>query len=231
MTGTSEQTVEPASQGSLVIHTYGYFSAHLNSDFSLVHSGPKSGEGYQYLAPDGTRYIRSCSYRQDGTPTGIISHGVLGPVIDGSQHSTLTVINHGSRTYGEELTEYSVNGAGKSYSPSPDLASSPAEVRQALENGEVTQQGTTTVHGTPALAVPVPVPRTVGRADSIHFTLYVDARTHQPLRTVTVVDGNPHPGIADRLPATPDNIAKAKDDFTIPAGYAKVDMSSALRPA
>jgi hypothetical protein len=40
--------------------------------------------------------------------------------------------------------------------------------------------------------------------------------------TTTVADGNPRPYVADWMPATPDDIAKAKDD-PIPAGYTKVD--------
>jgi hypothetical protein len=62
-------------------------------------------------------------------------------------------------------------------------------------------------------------------ARNLHRTLYVDALTHQPLRTVTVADGNPRPYLADWMPATPENIAKAKDDDSIPAGYTKVGQA------
>ncbi|HEX6448310.1 MAG TPA: hypothetical protein VF060_02495 [Trebonia sp.] len=48
--------ITDASQSSLVLHTYGYFSAHQSPDGSVVHSGPKSGEGYQYIAPDGVAF-------------------------------------------------------------------------------------------------------------------------------------------------------------------------------
>ena len=69
------------------------------------------------------------------------------------------------------------------------------------------------------------MPHRVPDAQGVHLTLYVDARTYQPLRTVTVVDGNPSgPYVADWMPATPDNIAKAKDN-SIPAGYTKVDRA------
>lgn len=210
----------------LVLHTYGYFSAHESSDGSLVHSGPKSGEGYQYIAPDGTAYQRNWTYNQDGSPTGIIGHGVTGPVVNGKQDVALTIINRANRTYSQTQIEYSVTGgANAPGSPTLGLASGPSEVQQALESGQVTQKGTTTVNGTLATALSIMVPRRVPDAQSIHVTLYVDARTYQPLRTVTVVDGNPGgPYIADRMPATPDNIAKAKDD-SIPAGYTKVDRA------
>lgn len=61
------------------------------------------------------------------------------------------------------------------------------------------------------------------RQPDLHRTLYVDALTYQPLRTVTVADGNPSPYVADWMPATPGNIAKAKEDEPIPVGYTKVD--------
>lgn len=212
----------PASQRSLVLHTYGYFTAHQDPDGALVHSGPKSGEGYHYYAPDGTHYQRNWTHNNDGSPTGIIGHGVTGPVVNGRQDTTLTIINHANHTYGQQQNEYSVTGgANAPESPTPG---SPSEVRQALQSGRATQQGTTTVNGAPAIALSITVPN----AQSIHLTLYVDARTYQPLRTVTVVDGNPSgPYVADWMPATPDNIAKAKGD-SIPAGYTEVDIALAL---
>jgi hypothetical protein len=42
---------------------------------------------------------------------------------------------------------------------------------------------------------------------------------------VTTADGNPSPPyVTDWMPATPENIAKAKD-ASIPAGYTKVDQA------
>jgi hypothetical protein len=240
VTGTSAPAVRPVSPGSLVSHTYSYFSARQDPDGSIVHSGPRSGEGYRYSAPDGTCYQRNWTYNEDGSPTGIIGHGVLGPVVNGRQEATLTVINHARRAYGRQRTEYpipGIPGAADAYSspgrapepPAPGLESSPSEVRQALLSGQVTQMGTTTVNGTAALSLSVPGPRRVPAAQNVRHTLYVDARTCQPLRTVTIVDGNPvGPYIADRMPTTPDNIAKAKAD-PIPAGYTEVDMAVALQ--
>jgi hypothetical protein len=212
--------------GQLVLHTYDYFSAHESPDGSLVHCGPKRGEGYQYLAPDGTAYQRNWTYNKDGSPTGIIGHGVTGPVVNGKQDVALTIINRANRTYSQTQTEYSVTGgANAPGSPALGLASGPPQVQHALQSGQVTQKGTTTVNGTTATALSITVPCRVPDAQSVHVTLHVDALTYQPLRTVTVVDGNPGgPYVADRMPATPDNIAKAKDD-SIPAGYTKVDRA------
>jgi hypothetical protein len=204
----------------MVRHTYGYCSGHVNADGSLVHSGPMTEEGYLYIAPDGTRYTRGWRYNRDGSPTGITGHGVMGPVVNGKQHQATTIINHASRTYSQQHTEHSVTGgADAPWYQALDLWSSPSEVQQALQSGQATQKGTTAVHGTPAIALSITVPH----ARNLHRTLYADALTCQPLRTVTVADGNPRPYIADWMPATPDNIAKAKDDDPIPAGYTKAE--------
>lgn len=221
----AKAAITDASQSGLVLHTYGYFSARESPDGALVHSGPKNGEGYQYIAPDGTCYQRNWTYNKDGSPTGIIGHGLTGPVVNGKQVVTLTIINRASRTYSQEQTEYSVTGGPNAPgSPALGLASSPSEVQQALQSGQVTQKGTTTVNGTPAMALSVPVP--LPNAQGVHLTLHVDAGGYQPLRTVTVVDGNPSgPYVADWMPATPDNIVKAKDDSSIPADYTKVDWA------
>jgi hypothetical protein len=104
------------------------------------------------------------------------------------------------------------------------LASRPSEVLHAIRSGEVSQQFATTINGAPALALSIKPPRGMPDAQSVLITLYVDAHNHQPLRSVTVVDDLPSsvPYIADWMPATPDNIARARDD-SIPAGYTKVD--------
>jgi hypothetical protein len=203
----------------MVRHTYGYVSGEVNVDGSFVHSGQMTEEGYLYIAPDGTRYTRGWRCNKDGSPTGIIGHGVMGPVVNGKQHKTSTVIDHAGRTYRQQHTEYSVADGPEAPYEALDLWSSPTEVQQALQSGQAPQQGTTTVHGRPAIALSITVPG----AQNLHRTLYVDALTFQPLRTVTLADGNPRPYVADWMPATPDNIAKAKDDHPIPAGYTKND--------
>jgi hypothetical protein len=86
----------------------------------------------------------------------------------------------------------------------------------------VTQKGRTTVHGTPAIALSLPDRRG-------QYILYVDARTGQPLRTVSTTRGNPSPPyVTDWVPATRENIARAEDD-SIPAGYKKVDIRPPAR--
>lgn len=224
--------MRPDSQSSLVRHTYGYFTSHQNPDGALVHSGPKSGEGYQYVAPDGICYQRNWTYNYDGSPTGIVGYGVSGLAVNGKQVSTLTIINHANRTYGQQRAEYHVTaGANVPEPPAPGLESRPSEVQEALQSGQATWKGMTTVNGTPTIALSITAQPRMPNAQSVHLTLYADARTYQPLRTVTVVDGNPSgPYIADWMPATPDNIAKAKGD-SIPADYTKVDMASALERA
>lgn len=207
-----------------VLHTYGYYDAHQEPDGSLVHSGPMRGEGYNYVAPDGTRYTRNWTYRSDGSPTGIVGHGVTGPVVNGRHHSLLTIVNHGNQTYGQQHTEVRVSDAA----PKPSILgveSSAAEVREAVRSGVAIRQGRTMIHDLPAITLSIPQPY-----PNIRLTLFIDERTHQPLRTVTVIEGEQSGGpyIADWMPATPDNIARAVHDDFIPTGYTKVDMAVAL---
>jgi hypothetical protein len=54
----------------------------------------------------------------------------------------------------------------------------------------------------------------------------VDAHTYEPLRAVSTVAGNSAPPyVSDWLPATPDNIGKAKGE-SIPAGYTNVSSDA-----
>ena len=92
-------------------------------------------------------------------------------------------------------------------------------MQQALQSGQVTQQGTATVDGTQAIALSMTAPNAPGNP-STHIALYVDAQTYQPLRTVAVVDGAPDLSVGDWVPATPGNIAMAKDE-SVPAGYTR----------
>jgi hypothetical protein len=208
------------NQSGIVIQTQLYASGDVSSDGSVT-LGTQTGEGWDYAAPDGTFYQRNVGVSADGSPnpTAVTGIGVSGPVVNGKQDVTLTVINAANHTYSRELTVYSVPpGTPAAPSPAVDLQSSSAEVQQALQSGQVTQEDTTTVDGTPAIALSVAAPQ------SLQFTVYVDAQTYQPLRTVTVGtdSSNSTAFVTDWIPATSDNIAKAEDD-SIPAGYTKVD--------
>jgi hypothetical protein len=208
------------NQSSIVIHTELYASGDVNSDGSLT-LGPQNGEGWDYDAPDGTFYQRNVGVNADGSPspTAVTGIGVTGRVVNGKQDVTLTVINPTNHTYSRQVTVYSVPAnASAASSPAVGLQSSPSEVQHALQSGQVTQEGTTTVDGTQAIALSVAAPQ------SLRFTVYVDAHSYQPLRTVTLSTdpANPAAYVSDWIPATPDNIAQAKDD-SVPAGYTKVD--------
>jgi hypothetical protein len=209
------------SQNGTVIHTYLYASGDVSSDGSLVNLGPENGQGWDYAAPDGTFYQRNVGVSADRSlsPTGITGIGVTGRVVNGKQDVTLTLINPTNRTYSQTQTDYSVPANAPATSPAVDLQSSPSEVQRALQSGQVTQEGTTTVNGTQAIALSVTLPG----AEDLDYTLYVDAQTYQPLRTVTVGTSadNSTAYVADWIPATPDNIAEAEDN-SIPAGYTKV---------
>jgi hypothetical protein len=112
---------------------------------------------------------------------------------------------------GERVRGYVLAGAGL---PTPGRSWMETVPSVALQGGQATRRGTTTVNGTTAIALSIMAPD----AQGVHLTLYVDARTCQPLRTATVVDGNRSgPYVVDWMPATPGNVAKAKGDF-IPVG-------------
>jgi hypothetical protein len=209
------------SQSNTVVHTQLYASGDVISNGSLLIHGPEKAEGWEYLPPDRTFYQRNVGINADGSPTGITETVVIGPVVNGKSDVTFAAINSTNHTYSQTQTEYPVDAnAPASRPPTVGLQSSPAEVQQELQSGQVTQEGTTTVNGTQAIALSVAMPS----GEPVDYTLYVDAQTYQPLRTVT--DGtsadNSTAYVTDWIPATPDNIAKAKDD-SIPAGYTKVD--------
>jgi hypothetical protein len=199
-----------------VFHGYTYFDSHVSSDGSLVSSGPMSGQSWEYTAPDGAWYTRNTQNNRDGSPTGVIGIDVLGPVVNGKQSETQTIIDGANHTYSRRRTEGYASGSWSGLG----LQSSPSQVQRALRSGHVTQKGRTTVHGTSAIALSLPDRRG-------QYILYVDARTGQPLRTVSTTKGYypALPYITDWVPATRENIAKAKDD-SIPAGYTKVETAA-----
>jgi len=202
-----------------VFHSYIYFDSRVSSDGSLVSSGPMSGESWQYTAPDGAWYTRNTQNNRDGSPTGVIGIEVLGPVVNGRQSATQTIIDAANHTYSRMRTEGYASGPSSGLG----LHSSPSQVQRALRSGHVIQKGRTTVHGTPAIALSLPDRRG-------QYILYVDARTGQPLRTVSTTRGNPSPPyVTDWVPATRENIAKAEDD-SIPAGYKRLDIGPPARP-
>ena len=220
-------------QGGMVIDSYGYASGD-DADGSLVNLGQKNEDGYEYTAPDGSVFNRAVSYAmQNGSPVnGLDSITIddLTPDGNGKYDDSRTIIDSGSQTYSQDQFSGLSNPNTTSL---PNLHSSAAEVQQALQSGQMTQTGTATVNGTPAIALSVKVPS--GSSEimesasgtqtvSTDLILYVDAQTYQPLRTVLSFGGQPYLLVSDWVPDTPGNIAQATDD-SIPAGYTKVDDS------
>jgi hypothetical protein len=208
------------SQGGTVIHSYSYARGNVSSDGSLVNLGSKIYEGYDYVAPDGTEYTRAAWNAADGSP-GLTGSNVLVPDGNGDERGedTQTLINPATHTYSQ--TRFSGVSGLEAGLPTPNLYSNSSQVQQTLQTGKVTQTGTATINGTQAIALSVTVPSVPAGSPSYDFTLYVDAQTYQPLRTVQVYQGIPDLDVADWVPATPADIAQAKDD-SIPAGYTKV---------
>jgi hypothetical protein len=207
-------------QNGTVIHADNYARGDVASDGSLVNLGTTITDQYEYTAADGTTYMRTGSYQLDGSPyltyTNVLVPDGNG---DGKNVDTRTLINPATRTYSQDdFSGVSDAGAGM---PTPNLYSSPSDVQQALASGQVTQKGMATVNGARAIVLSIKLP---GAANE-DLTLYVDAQTYQPLRTLITLTGISDLLVADWMPATPDNIAQAEDD-SIPAGYTKVDKIS-----
>lgn len=218
------------SRGGLVVHSYSYVSGEASSDGSLVNLGQKTLDGYGYTAPDG-----SVSYRNDfwnenssGSPD-VITINDLRPDATGKFDDSRTIIYPGNQTYSQDKFSGISNPNATS---TLNLFSSPSAVQQALQHGQVTQDGTAVVNGRPAIALSVKVPSgssIVYSASGAHtvstdLTLYVDAHTYQPLRTALSFGSAPGLIVSDWVPATPGNIAQATN-ASIPTGYTKVDDS------
>jgi hypothetical protein len=200
------------SQDGLVIDSYSYAGSHLTSDGSVADLGARSLDSYYYTAPDGTVYTGNGS-----------NTAVLGPIVNGQRSVTETTIDNANHTYSQTQTteDYGTAEANAQALPAVNLNSSSSEVLRALQSGQVTQLGMTTVNGTQAIALSVKSLRIPGT-----FIVDVDSQTYEPMREVSTVTGNSSaPYISDWLQATPGNIAKAKGE-SIPAGYTKVSSTT-----
>jgi hypothetical protein len=213
--------IADAGHRGVVVRTrlYAGTSASTNGSFRL---GPLIGRGWDYDAPDGTLYQRNVGIDVYGRPTGITGFAITTPgsAIDRISGFTLTTIDSARHTFSRQHSVYSAPAGSAATPPIVDLQSSPTKVQQALERGRVTEQAATaTISGRRAIALVVRLPY----RDHLHYIVYVDAQTDQPLRTVTTGTGpsNAATFVADWVPATPDHIAAAKDD-SIPPGYTQV---------
>jgi hypothetical protein len=206
--------VAASRQDGSLWHSVQFEGGTLNSDGLLVNLGTKEADTYDYKAPDGTGGFREVSYNDDGSTyldiTERFSRDANGTVDDAQ-----AIVNPGGYVYSQ--TQYPGVSDDLGKGTSLNLSSSASQVQQALQSGQVTQTGTVTINGTQARALSIAVP---GEG----FTLYVDAQTYQPLRTVLTLNGEADLEVTDFPPATADNIALAESD-SIPAGYTRVDKA------
>jgi hypothetical protein len=211
--------VAASAQDGTSIHDYAYTGGRVSADGSFVDLGWKLADVYDYTAPDATEYSREVMYREDGS-TYLTMAERFAADGTGRVSDAQTIINPRDHVYSQ--TWYP-GTSGRQRAATPTLFRSPSEVRQALQSGQVTQKGTATVSGSPAIALSVMVPSSSTVAGD-RVALYVDAQTYQPLRTVTAYDGLPDLEVADWVPVTAETIAEAENDST-PAGYTKVDKA------
>jgi hypothetical protein len=202
--------VAASSQDGTFWHSQQFAGGTLGSDGSLLNLGPKLSDTVDYKAPDGTGGFHELMYNEDGT-LSLTMADRFSRDADGTTQDAQTIVNPRRQVYSQ--TQYGDSdtlGGGQSLT----LSSSASQVQQALQSGQVTQTGTAMINDTQARALSIAVPNE-------EFTLYVDAQTYQPLRTVMSIDGSKDFEVTDWLPATADNIAQAEDD-SVPAGYAQV---------
>lgn len=211
---------------STLLHVYEVPRGQETSSGSLLDLSRHSFDEYVYDSPDGGQYQRTASYNQDGNLTAL-SFWKIYTAADGKQTLAGTRIDPAKHTY---TTSHTLTGGGATIGATVPHGES--EVQRALKSGRVTQMGTTTINGTPAIALSLKQIRVGSRVISIGATgytetLYVDAQTFQLLSMVAANPTN-NPRyfhglyIGDYLPVTPATIAKAEDE-SIPAGYAKVN--------
>jgi hypothetical protein len=199
------------AQNGTVGHTVDYRTGQVAPDGSLINLGWKMNEGYEYLSPAGTEYSSQTQYWQNGTVQFTWSDTYV-PGANGAETDTETVVNPASHTYSRKQYSQPTSPAGGG---ALDLFSTPAQVQQALQSNQVSQQGVATIDGTQAIALLVDVPSNPPQTT----VLYVDAQDYQPLRLVQQVNGGGHVlHVEDWIPTTAANIADAEQD-TVPAGY------------
>ncbi|HEY1713728.1 MAG TPA: hypothetical protein VGG07_12550 [Solirubrobacteraceae bacterium] len=200
------------------IVTYGtdYSRGHVSPSGAAAGLGRRLTTGYRYTAPSGAVFWRFNSYDDHGTAVFEESDDWT-PTVDGRYTWTRLLINTTSRTYSEH--EYRVRSLIRP-EPGANIERSPSQVRRALQDGRVTQKGTTVIRGVRSITLSVALPKN-RRLLGDTLTLYVNARTYEPLRTVFGTADRDGLEIEEWLPASAHNITLAKDD-SIPAGYSRV---------
>jgi hypothetical protein len=194
-----------------VIQSDDYRAGQLSSDGSLINLGRKVYDGYGYTAPDGTEFSTDTYYDTDGS-VEITGFDTYAPGGNGTGTQTETVINPAKQEYSRRQYPGTPDPDAAT---TPSMFSTPSQVQQALQSGQVTQAGTATIDGTPTIALTF----TLQSAPPASAVLYVDAQSYEPLRMAWQVNGSGHVlSVENWMPATPGNIALAKDD-SIPASY------------
>ncbi len=202
------------SADGTVVHTTEYASGTVAPDGSLRNLGATVMDAYTYDDPGGVDDSHITDYNGDGS-VWIDEAYDWTPGVDGTGDLSKILISPARRAYSENAYHHigAPNGGG-----GPSVFSSPAQVQQALRDGQVTQNATGTVDGRPAIALTVVLPRA---AAGEHLTLWVDAQTYQPLRDASTADGFSDLFVDEWMATTAANTALA-EDHAIPAGYAKV---------
>jgi hypothetical protein len=220
--------VAAATPSQFIVSSTQYDAGNVRADGSGTPGAKVQAEGI-YQAADGTVYRRQEWFGAGGKVRFTISDAYT-PNGSGKTDDAQTVVNPSARTY-NRTTYRNVPGPNAG-GATLGVTSSATEVQQALQTGQVSQSGTTTLDGRTVLVLTVRLSSGGGLRQSM--ILYVDPDTYQPLQDA-VLQILTLPGTHDRgnlttddwEPVTQANIA-AIEDASVPAGYDEVSKSQAI---
>jgi hypothetical protein len=176
---------------------------------SWWYTDPQSGVEYSssmMISPSGTHIYEQFVV---GTP---ISNGIR------YRYTNLDPLQH--------LYAVSSNVGPSNPATESDAAADAQQIKQELDSGKATEDGTATINGQPTIKLTFP------EAQGSTSTLYVDSQTYQPVQSLSVAPANAHDPSAGTdtttenwLPATAANIANAQL-AQIPGGYTQVSQTT-----
>jgi hypothetical protein len=176
---------------------------------SWWYTDPQSGVEYSssaMISPSGTHIYEQFVV---GTP---INNGIR------YQYTNLDPVQH--------LYAVSSNVGPNDPATDTDAAADAQQIKQELDSGKATEDGTATVDGQPTIKLEFP------EAQGWTSTLYVDSQTYEPVQSLSVAPAtvqDPSAGTdtvtENWLPPTAANIASAQL-AQIPAGYTQVSQTT-----
>ena len=221
------------SQGATLVQTTEYAKGSVSADGTLGNlSSWLIATDVDYTATDGSQYSFETMYNQDGRTYLTMSDDYNSTNASGSFGASG---NTGAAGAGASDDQIEVNPSKQLYTQNSYPVSGPSQgalgsdsstVQQAIQSGQVTQVGTSTVNGTPAIVLSVKA----ANAQGSELLLYVDAQNYQTLQTVQTLPPSASLMVSQWTPATSALIAEAETN-SIPSGYTEVSKAQLLAGA